>query len=56
MLLSTESYLTTICDDGENRDYFFTYSKPFSSSKTKQSKASNQIINHLDGIEPHFKP
>jgi hypothetical protein len=33
--------LTTSSDEGENKEYLFTYSKPFSSSKTKLAKSSH---------------
>jgi hypothetical protein len=40
-ILSTEINLTTSSDDGEDKQYFFTPSIPFSSSKTKLAKSSH---------------
>jgi hypothetical protein len=37
-ILSTEINLTTTSDEGENKEYLFTSSKPFRSSKTKLEK------------------
>jgi hypothetical protein len=45
-LLSTEINSTTSVDEGENKEYFFTSSKPFSTSKTKLAKASHPTINN----------
>jgi hypothetical protein len=42
-ILSTEVNLTTSSDTGEEQEYPFTSSKPFSSSKTKLAKSSNPI-------------
>jgi hypothetical protein len=39
-ILSTEINLTTSSDEGEQQEYLFTSSKPFSSSKTKLAKSS----------------
>jgi hypothetical protein len=39
-VLSTGIKLTTSSDEGENQEYFFTSSKPFSSSKNKLAKSS----------------
>jgi hypothetical protein len=43
---STESNLTTSSDEGEQQEYLFTSSKPFSSSKTKLAKSSHPTNNH----------
>jgi hypothetical protein len=40
-ILSTEINLTTSSDEGENKEYLFTSSKPFSSRKTKLAKSSH---------------
>jgi hypothetical protein len=40
-ILSTEINLTISSDEGENKEYLFTSSKPFSSSKTKLAKSSH---------------
>jgi hypothetical protein len=40
-ILSTETNLTTSSDEGENKEYLFTSSKPFRSSKTKVAKSSH---------------
>jgi hypothetical protein len=40
-ILSTEINLTNSSDDGEKHGYYFTSSKPFSSSKTKLAKSSH---------------
>jgi hypothetical protein len=40
-ILSTEINLTTSSDEGENKEYLFTSSKPFRSSKTKLAKSSH---------------
>jgi hypothetical protein len=45
-ILSTEINLNTSSDEGEQQEYLFTSSKPFSSSKTKLSKSSHPTINH----------
>jgi hypothetical protein len=45
-ILSSEIKLTTSSDEGEEQDYLFTSSKPFSSSKTKLTKSSHPTINH----------
>jgi hypothetical protein len=45
-ILSTEINLTTSSDEDENKEYLFTSSKPFSSSKTKIAKASHPTNNH----------
>jgi hypothetical protein len=45
-ILSIEIDLTTSSDEGENREYLFTSSKPFSSSKTKLAKSSQPTNNH----------
>jgi hypothetical protein len=45
-ILSTEINLTTISDEGEQLEYLFTFSKPFSTSKTKLAKSSHPTINH----------
>jgi hypothetical protein len=37
-ILSTEINLTTSSDEDENKEYLFTSSKPFSSSKNQDSK------------------
>jgi hypothetical protein len=42
-LLFNENNLTASSDEGENKKYLFTSSKPFSSSKTKLAKSSNPI-------------
>jgi hypothetical protein len=44
--LSTEINLTTSSDEGDNSEYLFTYSEPFSSSKTKLAKAYHPTTNH----------
>jgi hypothetical protein len=40
-ILSTEINLTTSSDEGENKEYLFTSSKPFRSSITKLAKSSH---------------
>jgi hypothetical protein len=40
-ILSTEINLTTVSDEGEQQEYLFTSSRPFSSSKTKLAKSSH---------------
>jgi hypothetical protein len=40
-ILSTEINLTTSSDEGENKEYLFTSSKPFRSSKAKIEKSSH---------------
>jgi hypothetical protein len=45
-ILSTEINLTTSSDAGENKEYLFTSSKSFSTSKTKLSKSSHPTTNH----------
>jgi hypothetical protein len=45
-ILSTEIDLTTSSDEGENKEYLFTSSKPFNSSKTKLAKSSHPTSNH----------
>jgi hypothetical protein len=40
-ILSTEINLITSSDEGENKEYLFTSSKPFRSSKTKLEKSSH---------------
>jgi hypothetical protein len=40
-ILFTEINLTTSSDEGENKEYLFTSSEPFSSSKTKLAKSSH---------------
>jgi hypothetical protein len=45
-ILSTEINLTNSSDEGENKDYLFTSTKPFRSSKTKLAKSSNPRNNH----------
>jgi hypothetical protein len=45
-ILSTEINLTTSSDEGEQEEYLFTSSKPFSSSKTKLAKSSHLTTNH----------
>jgi hypothetical protein len=40
-ILSTEINVTTSIDEGEQQEYLFTSSKPFSSSKTKLAKSSH---------------
>jgi hypothetical protein len=46
LFLSTESNLTTSSDEGEQQEYLFNSSKPFSSSKTKLAKSSHPTIKH----------
>jgi hypothetical protein len=45
-ILSTEINLTTSSDEGEKKEYLFTSSKPFRSSKTKLAKSSRPTDNH----------
>jgi hypothetical protein len=45
-ILSTEINLTTSRDEGEQQEYLFTSSKPFSFSKTKLAKSSHPTTNH----------
>jgi hypothetical protein len=45
-ILSTEISLTTSSDEGEQQEYLFTASKPFSTSKTKLAKSSHPTNNH----------
>jgi hypothetical protein len=47
-ILSTEIKLTTGSDEheGEQQDYYFTSSKPFSTSKTKLAKSSHPTTNY----------
>jgi hypothetical protein len=45
-ILSTEINLTTSSDEVEQKKYFFTSSKPFSSNKTKVAKSSHPTMNH----------
>jgi hypothetical protein len=40
-ILSTKINLTTNSDEGEQQEYLFTSSKPFSSRKTKLAKSSH---------------
>jgi hypothetical protein len=44
-ILSTEINLTTSSDEGEHKEYLFTSSKPFRSSKTKLAKSSHPSTN-----------
>jgi hypothetical protein len=52
-ILSTEINVTTSSDEGKNKEYWFTSSKPFSSSKTKLAKSSHATTNHSVGSESH---
>jgi hypothetical protein len=45
-ILSTEINLTTRSNEGETKEYLFTFSKPFSSGKTKLPKSSHSTNNH----------
>jgi hypothetical protein len=45
-ILSTEINLTTSSDEGDQQEYLFTSSKPFSYSKTKLAKSPHPRINH----------
>jgi hypothetical protein len=45
LILFTEINLTT-SSEGDNKEYLFTSSKPFSSSKTKLEKSSRPTKNH----------
>jgi hypothetical protein len=45
-ILSTEINLNTSSDEGDNREYLFTSSKPFSSSKNKLAESSHPTTNH----------
>jgi hypothetical protein len=45
-ILSTEINLTTSSDEDACKEYLFTSSKPFSSSKTKLAKSSHPTINN----------
>jgi hypothetical protein len=47
-ILSTEINLTTSTDEGENKEYLFTSSKPFISIKTKpENHLTKQTITKL---------
>jgi hypothetical protein len=52
-VLSTEINLTTSGDEGENKKYLFTSSKPFSSSKTKLAKSSHPTTELVVSLMPH---
>jgi hypothetical protein len=45
-ILSTEINLNNSSDEGEQQEYLFTSSKPFSFSKTKLAKSSHPTTNH----------
>jgi hypothetical protein len=45
-ILSTEINLTTSHDEGEQQEFLFTSSKPFSISKTDLAKSSHPTTNH----------
>jgi hypothetical protein len=45
-IISTEINLTTSSDEGEEQEYLFTSSKPFSSSKNKLAKSSHPTTNN----------
>jgi hypothetical protein len=47
----TDINLTTSSDEGEQQEYLFTSSEPFSSSKIKLAKLSHPTTNHLVGSE-----
>jgi hypothetical protein len=45
-ILSTEINLTTSSDEGENKESLFTFSKHFTTIKTKIAKSSHTTTNH----------
>jgi hypothetical protein len=57
-ILSTEINLTSSSDEGENKKYLFTSSKPFRSSKTKLAKSSHptteSVVSLIVNNEEHL--
>jgi hypothetical protein len=59
-VLSTEINLTTSSDEGENKGYLFTSSKPFRSSKTKlanfltQQPTTELVVSLIINNEEHM--
>jgi hypothetical protein len=50
-IFSTKINLPTSSDEGEKKEYLFTSSKTFSSSKTKLAKSPHTTTNHLIGSD-----
>jgi hypothetical protein len=55
-IFSTEINLTTSSDEGEKKEYLFTSSKPFRSSKTKLAKSSHPTTELVVSSKSHCQP